>query len=228
MNLCLFCALTVLAQPTTTAPLTNAVPRGGNEVVVSAPMLVCHELTGGVRPPVKPGETREHDLVFFVVSGRRSDGTVVNEVAPRAGAHLKIDNDRNTMILKNVQVWRGKLGEGEAITLLISLREQDGKDSAEDDLKEARQIAEQVDNDAAIADVAKTPVSKVLNAGAGENDHIGTVAMRLKRIRGEVVLQTATGDSASYLKGHAINHPKDRSFKLDGDHSDYRLHLHVD
>ena len=109
-------------------------------------MLVCHELSGGVRPPMKEQEEPEHDLIFFVLSGRGADGSAINEVAPKTGGYLKIDNRRQSMILKNIDIWKGKLREGETTTLIISVREQDGKDTADDDLKEATQIAKQVDN----------------------------------------------------------------------------------
>jgi len=198
------------------------------DVTLKVPMLVCHELSGGVRPPMKEQEEPEHDLIFFVLSGRGADGSAINEVAPKTGGYLKIDNRRQSMILKNIDIWKGKLREGETTTLIISVREQDGKDTADDDLKEATQIAKQVDNTKSLAELARINVSEILNGAAGENDHIGTIIVRIKVEKGGVVLQTELGDHTRYLKGYPANHPTERSFKLNGDNSDYDLHLRVE
>jgi hypothetical protein len=199
----------------------------GVEVELKAPMLVCHALSGGVRPPHDAGTSAEHDLIFFVLAGSGPGGAPVAQVAPKDGSHLKLDTRRATMIVKDVTLWKGRLARGESATVLLSVREQDGKDTADQDVDEAKQVARGVDNTKPLAEIARTQVSAVLKAGAGENDHIGTVALRLTNRDGRVTLETAPGESSTYLKGFAANHPTDRSFQLTGDRSDYRLHLRV-
>jgi hypothetical protein len=198
------------------------------EVTLKVPMLVCHELAGGVRPPAKEGAEPEHDLIFFVLSGLAPDGSAINQLAPNTGAHLKIDNQRQSMIVKNVELWKGKLREGETVTLVISVREQDGRDTAEKDVEEAAQIAKHVTRNSKLAELSRINVPEILRGEHGENDHVGTIVVRFKLHQGELALQTEPGDHARYLKGYPANHPTERSFKLSGDHSDYDLHLRVE
>ncbi len=199
------------------------------DLVLKAPMLTCRELSGGVRPPANTKDAApEHDLIFFVVSGKLPDGSTIQEVAPKDGGHLKIANHRQAMILKNIDLWKGSLKEGEAATLVLSVREQDGHDSASEDLKEAAEVARQVDPAQPLSSLARIPVPEVLQAGTGENDHIGTILLRIRNEKGDVVLETEPGDHARYLKGFPANHPTERSFHLDGDHSRYELHLRVE
>jgi hypothetical protein len=198
------------------------------EVTVKVSSLVCHELSGGVRPPAKENEEPEHDLIFFVLSGCGANGSAISQAVPKTGGHLKIDNRRQTMILKNIDLWKGKLREGETITLVIRVREQDENDTAEKDVEEATQIAKQVDHRTSLATLARIHVSEILNGHGGENDHIGTMIVRFGIQKGDVVLETELGDHARYLKGYPANHPSERSFKLSGDHSDYDLHLRVE
>ena len=108
------------------------------EVELKAPLLICRELAGGARAPTKEEVKLEHDLVFFVLAGRNADGSEIRQVAPKSGGHLKIDNRRKGMIVKEVSLWKGTLREGETVTFALIVREQDGQDSAEGDLKEAR------------------------------------------------------------------------------------------
>ena len=199
------------------------------DVELKVPILTCHELSGGVRPPSGDKDSPpEHDLIFFVVSGRAADGTAIQEVAPKEGGHLKIMNRRHAMVLKNIDLWKGTLREGEVATLVLSVREQDGKDTAAEDLKEAAEVAQQVDHAKSLSALARIPVPEVLKSGVGENDHIGTILVRIRNEKGDVVLQTEPGDHARYLKGHPANHPTERAFHLDGDHSRYDLHLRVE
>jgi hypothetical protein len=225
---CWLSALAALCVCLTPVAGANSKDDDSIDVVLKVPMLVCHELSGGVRPPMKEKDEAEHDLIFFVLSGRGADGTVINDVAPKTGGYLKIDNRRPSMILKNINLWKGKLREGETVTLVISVREQDGKDTAEEDLKEAAQIAKQVDNTKSLAELARIPVAEVLRSGVGENDHIGTIVVRIKNEKGDAVLQTELGGDARYLKGYPSNHPTERSLKLNGEHSNYDLHLRVE
>jgi hypothetical protein len=197
-------------------------------VELKAPLLICRELAGGVRPPAKDGAPVEHDLVFFVLAGRSADGSKICQVAPNDGRHLKISNDRKSMVVKDVALWKGSLKENETVTLLLSVREQDGHDSADSDLEEAREIAPKVDNQKALRELARLPVPEILQGSRGENDHIGTIVVRITNAKGRVTLDTENASHVAYLKGHASNHPLRRAFKLNGDHSDYELHLSLE
>jgi len=198
------------------------------EITLKVPLLVCHELSGGVRPPTKEKEEPEHDLIFFVLSGRGADGSSINQAAPETGGDLKIDNRPQTMILKKIDLWKGKLRGGGAVTLVISVREQDKNDTVDKDVEEATRIAKQVDHSRSLAELARIHVSEILKGDNGENDHIGTIVVRIKVEKGDVVLQTELGDHARYLKGYPANHPTERSFNLTGDHSNYDLHLRLE
>jgi hypothetical protein len=198
------------------------------EVELKAPMLVCRELAGGVRPPGNGSAEPEHDLVFFVLSGRKADGSEIRQVAPSGGAHLKIDNSRRGMIVKDISLWKGTLSDGESVTFILSVREQDGQDSAESDLNEASEVASKVDNNKRLAELARIPVHEILQGRHGENDHIGTIVVRIKNVNGHAALECEPGADAHYLKGHASNHSSRRAFRLSGDHSDYELHLRLE
>ncbi|HKM54736.1 MAG TPA: hypothetical protein VJY33_15105, partial [Isosphaeraceae bacterium] len=76
--------------------------------------------------------------------------------------------------------------------------------------------------------LVKIPVQEILQGEKGENDHVGTVIVRLKNVKGDVKLETGLGADARYLKGYASNHQNQRSFKLSGDHSDYDLHIEAE
>ena len=195
------------------------------EVELKVPMLTCRELAGGVRPPAAGKAEPEHDLVFFVLSGRNADGSELVQVAPKGGEHLKLDTRRKGMLVKNVSLWKGTIKDGEVVTFALSVREQDGKDSAESDLKEAAEVAAKVDNSKPLAELARVPVHEILNGEHGENDHIGTIIVRIKNVKGVVTLDSEPGADVRYLKGHMSNHPHRRAYKLTGDHSDYELHL---
>lgn len=203
---------------------------GGDSVecVVSVPMLVCHEMSGGVHPPQADGRKREHDLVFFVIAGRSGDGTEICEVNPRGGEYLKFSNERETAIVKGVTVWKGKLKDDQGATLLLAVREQEGSDSSQSDLKAAAHLVKSVDNSKGLRQIAKTQVDETLAGEKGENDHIGTIAIRIRNERGRFVLETEPGADARYLKGFAKNHPSERSFELTGNHSRYDLHLRLE
>lgn len=220
--------LTLVVLLLSLVTVQGADPNDAVEVTLKVPMLVCHELSGGVPVPSSSQAEPEHDLIFFVVSGRAADGSTINEAAPKAGGHLKIDNRRQSMILKNIDVWKGKMREGEVVTLLINVREQDAHDTADMDVAEATQLAAQVDNSKSLGELARLHASEVLKGGLGENDHIGSLVVRIKLEHGDAVLQTEPSDHVRYLKGYPANHPTERSFKLDGDHSNYDLHLRVE
>jgi hypothetical protein len=197
------------------------------EVELKAPLLVCHELAGGVRPPGDAKSEPEHDLIFFVLAGRNADGTEIRQVAPQAGGHLKIDNQSKSMIIKDVPLWKGTLKDGETVTFALSVREQDGKDSAEADLAEAAEIAPKIDNAKKLPELAHIPVHEILHGEKGENDHIGTILVRIKNVAGKITFDSELGADAKYLKGHASNHYRTRAYKLVGDHANYDLHLSI-
>jgi hypothetical protein len=200
----------------------------GVGVRLKAPLLVCHALAGGVRPDPKKGAEAEHDLIFFVLAGRNPDGTELREVAPKGGGYLKIDSQRSGKLVKNVDLWKGRLAEGQAVIFILSAREQDGKDSAEADLKEASELAPKVDHARGLADLARLPVHEILRGEHGENDHLGSVVVRVRNVNGSVTLDTEPGADVKYLKGFASNDPRRRAFRLTGDRSDYELHLSLD
>lgn len=198
------------------------------EVELKAPLLVCHALAGGVRPPTAEGAEPEHDLVFFVLAGRNPDGSEIRQVAPKEGGHFKVDNTRKGMVVKNVHLWKGTIKAGEAVTLAVSVREQDAGDTAESDLDEAAGIASKIDNTTSLSELARIPVHAILQGEHGENDHIGTVVVRIKNVSGRVSFESEPGENIRYLKGHASNHTRRRAYKLNGDHSDYELHLSLE
>ena len=219
---CLLASIALVARP--------AVAQDGIKVTLKSPLLICHEQTGGVRPPAPEASKSEpeHDLIFFVLSGKNADGSEILKVSPKLGEHLKIDNRRQFKFIKNIPLWKGTIPEGQSVTFALSVREQDGNDSAEEDLKEAAGIAQKIDNTTSLSELAKIPVREILQGGKGENDHLGTIIVRLKNVNGNVKLETELGADTRYLKGHASNHPPQRAFKLNGDHSDYDLHIEVE
>jgi hypothetical protein len=219
------CALALVAVFHPCASADEAI-----NVSLKAPLLICQEETGGVRPPAEKGAAAQpaHDLIFFVLAGKNVDGSEIRAVAPRAGEHLKINNRRRTKFLKNIPLWEGSIPEGQSVTFTLSVREQDGNDTAEADLKEAAEIAPKIDNVKHLRDLAKIPVHEILHGENGENDHVGTVIVRLKNLKGKIRLETELGADTRYLKGYASNHHQQRSFQMTGDHSHYELHLAAD
>ncbi len=195
--------------------------------IALAPLLVCHELAGGVQPPTAEGEDPAHDLVFFVIAGRKSDGTEIRQAVPNGGGHLKIENQRKGMFVKNTSLWKDNLKDGESVTLILSVREQDEKDSAESDLADASEVVKHVDASKSLTELSHLPVHEILHGAHGDNDHIGTIVLRIKNEKGNVTLDSQPGADVRYLKGHRSNHETKRAYRLNGNHSEYELHLSV-
>lgn len=220
--------------------LGQSTPTGQpRRVRLSAPMFACLARTDAPRAPEpatekdknKDAETAakagREDEIFFILAGKDGEGRPVVERQPRA-EHLMLADTGLNRIYKNVTLWEGTLRDGEQATLVVSVRERDGGDSAGADLKEAAEIAGAVDNGKPVEAAARIHAGHILgggDSGGGENDHVGSVVVRLRCDKGVVTLQALADENAHDLKGHAKDHPTRRAFSLDGHQGDFRLIL---
>jgi hypothetical protein len=197
-------------------------------VYLTVPVFGCLGKTEGTQPPpAREDNASRYDEIFFILAGKGPDDARILEKVPR-DEHLLVDDKGHQRIFKNIPLWQGKLKDGEVATILINVRERDEGDSADSDLKEAEAIVSKITHTKAIESIARIGAKEILAGGEampGANDHVGSVAVRFRNVKGEVRMEMEPAEHARYLKGHPRNHPSRRAFLLDGCHSEYHLHL---
>jgi len=205
-------------------------PARGHHVVLTAPMFACLTKTDGTQPPEAPksdgkkAADREEE-VFFVIAGKDGRNRPVVVRSPSDG-HLMVDSTGLKRIHKNLTLWQGTLEDGEHATLVVNVRERDAGDSAESDIEEAREIAAAIDNAKPLEAAVRVHAGHILaggEGGKGENDHVGSIAVRVACEGGRIRMLALPDENSYDLKGHDKNHPTRRAFGLDGHHGDFRL-----